>query len=126
MSKRISGVKNLVSNIGAFSRVLPFIQPISPTANGVCVSTSGPGSGAVSASGTTWGAAATSVGAVKRLVAAKAAAAGADGAGGAPFMTMSLRGALLGATVTAGKAISGKPSTSDVSDHAPGLKSANE
>ncbi len=53
MSKRTSGVKNLVSKIGVELRVVPFIQPRSPTAKGVSVSTSGAGAGVWSASGRT-------------------------------------------------------------------------
>src|ERR1700675_4175676 len=117
MSKRISGVKNFVSNIGDFSREVPFIQPTYPTlAHGVWVSTSGPGSGACSASGIL-GAAAGGAD----------ASTGAEGLGvAAMFMAISCRVAVPATTFRDGTRTSGKPSTVMVNDHEPGRTSANE
>ena len=115
MSKRISGVKNLVSKIGAFSRVLPFIQPMSPTANGVWVSTSGPGSGASSASGT------------GLCVAAGLAPSGAAATCAAgTIITMSTRVALLAATATVAIVASGVPSACETTVQSPAGRSAKE
>src|SRR5271168_755965 len=117
MSKRISGVKNLVSNIGAFSLEVPFIQPTYPTlAQGVWVSFSGPGSGSWSASGIRGAAAG-----------AASATTGAEGLGvTAMFMAMSCRVALPATTFRDGTCTSGNPSTVMVKTHEPGGTSANE
>ena len=84
MSKRISGVKNLVSNTGVVSRGVPFIQPRSPTANGVCVSTAGAGAGACSASGTLPAAGGAEGAAGGGVTGVTGAAATSDAGGGAP------------------------------------------
>ena len=126
-------MKNFVSKIGDFSRVLPFSQPISPTlANGVTVSFSGAGSGACSASGTvgTAGAAAGTVRAAFAASAATAASAGAAAAGGGAaagaFITRSFLLALPAITSSAGATTSGTPSTWDVMTQEPGGTSAKE
>src|SRR5580658_507786 len=113
MSKRTSGVKNLVSKIGDFSRGVPFIQPRSPTANGDCRSTSGAGAGACSASAI--------IGAFSARADALRGGADTDGAVGASaatdgmgadaaagtFITTSRRVALLGTTCSEGTLASG-------------------
>src|SRR5258705_543754 len=104
--------------MGAFSRLVPFIQPISPTANGGSVSTVGPELGACRASGT-------------EAVRARAEAAGAGAATGAgapagTFITTSCRVALLASTSSAGSATCWYPVASKVRDQAPGGRSENE
>src|SRR5271165_3186644 len=109
MSKRTSGVKNFVSNIGDFSREVPFIQPTYPTlAHGVWVSFSGPGSGSWSASAI-FGAAATPLAEASADAGAgpgTGATAGAVGDEGA-FITRSRRVALLPTTSRAATMTSG-------------------
>src|SRR5271165_7293029 len=103
MSKRTSGVKNFVSNIGDFSREVPFIQPTYPTlAHGVWVSFSGPGSGSWSASAI-FGAAATPLAEASADAGASAGAVGDEGA----FITRSRRVALLASTSRAATLTSG-------------------
>src|ERR1700683_642218 len=132
MSKRTSGVKKFVSNIGDFSRGVPFIQPISPTANGVCKSIAGAGGGACKASamiaavlatigeggeGVALGAPVGPSAATEELVAGPAAGT---------FMTTSRRVALFAMTCSAGTFTSGVPSTCTVSDQTPEGRSAKE
>src|ERR1700692_3913384 len=145
----MSGVKNLVSNIGALLRGDPFSQVKSPKANGVKLSTPSAASGECSASGTDWasGAAGLALGdsqsedqsdevdfvdlavqAGSPWVAAfgAAASAGAPGAGAATFIARSCRVALPAITCSEGAVASGKPSACTVTDHSPGARSAKE
>src|SRR6266404_6191454 len=97
MSKRISGVKNFVSNTGALLRGEPFSQVKSPKANGVKVSTPVVASGDWRAAGTTW----FSVAADGDAAAGAGAAASEGLVGGTAagtFITMSWRVALLATT----------------------------
>src|SRR5215469_11913277 len=122
----------VVSNTGVVARLVPFIQPRSPTANGVCVSTAGAAGGACSASGTIAATAAEAAAAISgegvRAGAGAAATAGAAGAavGGAMLMTRSERVALPVTTISAGVLTVGRPSTCAVTVQAPGVRSPNE
>src|SRR5579864_2042064 len=130
MSKRTSGVKNFVSKIGVEVRVVPFIQPRSPTANGVAVSTSGAGGGAWSPSGTIAATAAEAAAAIWGEGAATGvpatAAGAAGGAAGGTFMTRSDRVAAPVTTRSEGLLTAGSPPTCAVTTHVPGGRSPKE
>src|SRR5580700_8892657 len=128
MSKRTSGVKKFVSNIGDFSRGVPFIQPMSPTANGVCKSTAGAGGGACRASAMIAAVLETAGAGGVALGAAVGASDAAEGLAAGPtagtFMTTSRRVALLARTCSEGTLTSGDPSTCMVRDQTPDGRSA--
>src|SRR6185437_3402434 len=128
--KRTSGVKNLVSNTGLLARLVPFIQPRSPTANGVCVSTSGAGSGFCRASGTAAATAAAATAATSEEGAGAAAGApataGAAGAEGRVFITRSARVALPVTTISDGAVTLGAPALCTLTVQVPGGRSAKE